>query len=157
MAERSVEQIRAMRQGNIGRLFLRAHRAYSTRATVKLRERGHEGLNLEHTTLLAHLDMEGTHITTLAARAGITKQSMGQLVVELEKQGYVERISDPTDKRASLVKFTERGWQFLRDAYEVKVELTAEYADLLGKDRLETLQSLLVELVEMIDSGLSSV
>jgi MarR family transcriptional regulator, temperature-dependent positive regulator of motility len=35
---------------------------------------------LAHTTLLAHLDPDGTRITVLAERAGMTKQSMGQLV-----------------------------------------------------------------------------
>jgi len=151
MEERSVEQIRALRQQNIGRLFLRAHRAYSVRAIAKLRERGYTGLNLEHTSLLANLDLEGTNISTLATRTGITKQSMGQLVAELEQQGFLERVSDPADKRASLVKFTERGWDFLRDAHELKLELDAEYSNLLGKERLEELYSLLAELVEKID------
>src|SRR5689334_20942629 len=153
MAEHSVEQIRALRQQNIGRLFLRAHRAYSRWAIVKLRERGHKELNLAHTSLLAAMDLEGTNITTLATRTGITKQSMGQLVADLEKQGYLERVPDLADKRASLVKFTERGWEFLNDAHELKLELDAEYADLLGKERLKELYSLLGELVDKIDSG----
>jgi DNA-binding MarR family transcriptional regulator len=153
MEERSVEQIRAMRQQNIGRLFLRAHRAYSVRAIAKLRERGYTGLNLEHTSLLANLDLEGTNISTLAARTGITKQSMGQLVAELEQQGFLKRVSDPADKRVSLVKFTERGWEFLRDAHELKLELDEEYKSLLGKERLKELYSLLGELVEKIDTA----
>src|SRR5579872_1216006 len=75
MADRTREQIEAMRKSSIGRLFLRAHRAFSTRATTLMHDRGHNGLSVEHTTLLAHIDIDGTHITTLAERAGITKQS----------------------------------------------------------------------------------
>lgn len=153
MGDQSIEQIQAMRQGNIGRLFLRAHRAYSTRATAMLRKRGHEGLNLEHTSVLAHIDIEGTHITTLAARAGIRKQTMGQLVTELEQKGYVERVSDPTDKRALLVNFTAKGQQFLRDAYVIKVELEAEYIRGLGKGAYETLYQLLGQFVDAFEAG----
>src|SRR5262245_51503913 len=99
----NVAQLAESRQQNIGRLFGRAARAFSVQATEKLRAHGHTGLSLAHTTLLSYLDLDGTHITTLAERAGITKQSMGQLVAELEERGYVARTTDPADRRATLV------------------------------------------------------
>ena len=142
-----VEQLNSVRQHNIGRLFLQAHRAFGQRSYAKLHERGYAGLSMVHTSLLANLDLEGTRITTLAERADMTKQSMGQLVKDLETQGYVERIPDPTDGRASLVKFTESGWQFLQDAYDVKLEIEAEYVAILGEERFQQLRDMLSELV----------
>ena len=144
----TVEQIAAWRQENIGRLFLRAHRDFSARATDKLRERGHLALGLAHTTLLANLDIEGTRITVLADRAGITKQSMGQLVVELEEQGYIARSADQSDRRAVIVKFTDKGWQFLRDAYDIKLEIEAEYEAILGQDLMQKLREVLTRLLD---------
>ena len=144
----TVEQIAAWRQENIGRLFLRAHRDFGARATEKLRARGHHALGLAHTTLLANLDLEGTRITTLADRAGITKQSMGQLVTELEQHGYIERSIDAADRRAIIVKFTDTGWQFLRDAYEIKQEIEAEYTAILGEDLMHKLREALTTLLE---------
>ncbi len=142
------EQIQALRQENIGRLFLRAHRAFSELAYQKLHAYGHTNLSISHTGLLANLDMEGTHITVLADRAGVTKQAMGQLVADLEEKGYVTRVVDPADRRASLVKFTASGWRFLQDAYQVKQEIEAEYSAILGEQHMEELRQMLTLLVE---------
>lgn len=70
----------------------------------------------------------------------MTKQSMGQLVMELEQRGYVARQDDPTDRRATLVMLTEAGWQFSVDAVTVKCEIEAEFAALLGAEELYQLR-----------------
>ncbi|MEP7287546.1 MAG: MarR family winged helix-turn-helix transcriptional regulator [Chloroflexota bacterium] len=147
------KQIDDLRQQNIGRLFLRAHRAFSTRSVELLREVGHEGLSLAHTTLLANLDRNGTRINVLAERAGITKQSMGQLVIDLAQRGYVECTPDPTDGRATIVTFTAQGKQFLVDAYYLKLKLEAEYTAVLGKEDYQQLRTLLTKLLDAIQPG----
>jgi DNA-binding MarR family transcriptional regulator len=141
-------QINALRQEHIGRLFLRAHRAFSELAYQKLSTYGHHGLSVSHTGLLAHLDLDGTHISVLAERAGVTKQAMGQLVADLEQKGYVTRVPDEADRRAILVRFTQAGWQFLQDAYRVKQEIEAEYTKILGAEQMAQLRELLTLLVE---------
>jgi DNA-binding MarR family transcriptional regulator len=140
-------QLEALRQQNIGRYFQRAARAYSDLALEKLRGCGHEDLGLFHTALISNLDIDGTRISTLATRAGITKQAMGQLVSELEEKGFIQRQPDPTDKRASIIHFTERGWQFLQDAFRVKLEIESEYAALIGQAEFEQLRTLLEKLL----------
>lgn len=144
----TTDQIAALREEHIGRLFLRAHRSFSERAYQKLHQRGHEGLTITHTSLLANLDIDGTRITTLAERAGVTKQAMGQLVDDLEQHGYVERVPDPKDGRATRVTFTSLGRQFLQDAYYVKQEIESEYTALVGADGMEQLRKLLSALLE---------
>ncbi|HEX5504070.1 MAG TPA: MarR family winged helix-turn-helix transcriptional regulator [Thermomicrobiales bacterium] len=148
--ERAVDRqrLQELRDAHIGRLLLQAQRAFNAQAIRKLRARGHGGLGLAHTALLPHLDLDGTRITTLAERAGMTKQGMGQLVRDLERRGYVARAVDPADHRATLVSFTEAGWQFLRDAHAVKRELEAEYAAVLGEQRLDDLRATLTALVQ---------
>ncbi len=138
----------ALRQQNIGRLFQRAARAYSELAFDKLHARGHDGLSVYHTALISNLDVDGTRIGTLAERAGITKQAMGQLVKDLEARGYIRREPDPEDKRASIIQFTDLGWTFLQDAYEVKLEIEAEYAAILGDAGMTTLRGLLDDLLD---------
>ena len=142
------EQIDELRQQHIGRLLLRAQRGFSVRAGEKLRARGHEGLSLAHTNLIANLDLDGTRITTLAERMGISKQAVGHLVVDLEQRGYVERAVDPADRRAAIVTFTDAGWRFLGDAHQVKREIEAEYRAILGEQGMQELRALLTALID---------
>jgi len=148
MDDKKQDNLLALRQKNIGRLFQRASRMYSEVAMEKILAHGHDGLTMYHTALISNLDIEGTRIVTLADRAGMTKQAMGQLVKDLETRGYVRREPDPDDKRAVLIQFTELGLQFLQDAYEVKKTIEAEYANILGVDGMKTLQQLLYQLLD---------
>src|SRR4051794_39629955 len=142
------QALQELRDQHIGRVILQAQRAVNAQAIEKLRERGYQGLGVAHTALLPHLDLDGTRITVLAERAGMTKQGMGQLVTDLERQGLVTRKPDPDDGRATLVQFTDAGWTYLRDAHEVKQELEAEYAEILGASGLAELRSLLTALID---------
>lgn len=143
------DRVGEWRQQHVGRLFLRASRSFAALATRKLKERGHEGLGMAHTALLPHLDAEGgTRATELAERAGMTKQAAGRVVRDLERMGYVKRTTDPEDARATLVAFTDEGWRFLEDAYHVKREIEAEYAAVLGEERMGLLRSALEDLLE---------
>jgi DNA-binding MarR family transcriptional regulator len=141
-------QVQGLRDESIGRLFLQAQRAYFKRGIAKLRARGHDRVTLAHTTLLPYLDPEGTSVTNLAERAGMTKQSMRQLVLDLEDKGYIKRIPDPDDRRATLVIFTVEGRRFIEDGYEVKKEIDDEYRAILGEERVEALKRSLKTLIE---------
>ena len=82
----------------------------------------------------------------LAERAGVTKQSMAELVAHLERHGYVERVPDPADRRAKLVRATARGGEVYAIAREVVAELEAEWTRLLGEAKMRRLRGLLEEL-----------
>jgi MarR family transcriptional regulator, temperature-dependent positive regulator of motility len=131
---------------NIGRLLLHAQRGFDAELNARLRERGYPDVRLAHSALFAHIDPEGTRSSELAERAGVTKQGMGQLVADLEKKGYVERVEDPADRRAKLVRLTKKGWRHVRDAREIIGEIEEAYARRLGDERLETLRAILKDL-----------
>lgn len=146
--DQAAQRLERARSHHVGRLLLRAHRDFSARAIAKLRERGYSGLTLSHLSLLPHLDTTGTRTTVLAERGGMTKQGMGQLVIDLERQGYLVRQPDPTDGRAVLVTFSEQGERLLGDALEVTGEVEAEYAAALGPERMAQFREMLATLVE---------
>lgn len=95
---------------------------------------------------------EGSRLTELADEAQITKQSMGYLVDYLEERGYVERVADPEDGRAKLVRLTPRGWEVDRAARAIVAQIEAEWAGRLGAERLEELRRTLKDLIDRLDT-----
>jgi DNA-binding MarR family transcriptional regulator len=109
-------------------------------------ERGHPEIRPPHGDVMQFLDDDGTRVSVLAERAQITKQSMAELVAHLERLGYVERVPDPSDRRAKLVRATQRGKQLYAIAREVVAEIEAEWTRRLGKAKMRQLRELLEEL-----------
>ena len=82
----------------------------------------------------------------LSERAQMTKQSMAELVAHLERLGYVERVPDPSDRRARLVRATPRGQELYAIARDVVAEIETEWTRRLGKAKMRQLRRLLEEL-----------
>jgi DNA-binding MarR family transcriptional regulator len=80
----------------------------------ELSKAGYVELRVAHGAVFRHISRDGSRITTLAARARITKQSMAELIEYLRSCGYVELVADPTDGRAKLARLTARGWKVHR-------------------------------------------
>jgi DNA-binding MarR family transcriptional regulator len=78
-----------------------------------LRATGAPGLRAAHQQVFESLDAGGTRLTTLAERAGMSHQAMGELVAELVAQGYLVRAPDPDDRRSRLVRPTPEGLALL--------------------------------------------
>ncbi len=123
-----------------GQLLLRAARLLNQRAVSRVRAAGQPELRPVHLTLMPHLDIEGTRLTELAARMGISKQGVSQIVADLEQMGVVERRPDPSDGRARLVRFTRRGEEALLRGLGVLERLEAQLARGIGKAGMQRLR-----------------
>jgi DNA-binding MarR family transcriptional regulator len=75
---------------------------------------------------------------------------MAELVAHLERHGYVERVPDPTDRRAKLVRATRRGRETYAVAREFVADLEAEWTARLGEAKMRQLHQLLRELNEVL-------
>lgn len=85
-------------------------------------------MSLTSTAVLSTLDRSGPRrITELATSEGITQPSVTSLVASLVRAGYVERRSDPADRRVVVVAITEAGSAYLctRRAHTAKVFVDA--------------------------------
>ena len=135
---------------HIARLLLRAVRAVQSTYIERLQQRGHPGLRTGHIPVFAGLNTEGdegTRITDLANRAGMTRQMMGRLVRELEALGYLSTATHPEDQRAVVVTMTERGQSIRTEAAAVIAELEADYAVLLKDPDLVALKGALQSII----------
>lgn len=97
-------------------LFLRAAHTIVRELVTRLAAAGYPDIRAADHHVFEHLDPGGTRITVLAARAQMTHQSMSELISGLEARGYLERLPDPTDRRARLVQLTPRGRAMARVA-----------------------------------------
>ena len=112
--------------------------AMRARVRVGLLDRGHD-LSPSSTQVVPNLPEEGLGMSELAARLRLTLQRTGQLVQQLEDDGYVERTPDERDGRAKRVVYAKRGLELLRDIEEITGEIAAEFASILGTRRYEAL------------------
>jgi DNA-binding MarR family transcriptional regulator len=131
---------------NIGVLLREPFQEVVRRVSAGLVAAGFDDLRPAHTAVFQHIDADGSRLTDLAERAQITKQSMSYLVDYLEQVGYVERRPDPTDRRATLICLTERGWDQVQAALAIIAAIEEEWAGRLGEDRMRQLREALVEL-----------
>jgi DNA-binding MarR family transcriptional regulator len=97
-------------------LLRRTSRRMVEEITERMEADGYPDSPSRHHPVFENIDPEGTRVTVLAARAGITHQAMAQLVTELEERGIVERVADPSDGRARLVRLTDEGREIVRAA-----------------------------------------
>ncbi len=131
---------------NLAILLREPFRAMDDELIRRLAERGHPEVRSAHGNVFQYLDDAGTRVSALAERAGVSKQAMAQLVAHLEAHGYVDRVPDPSDGRASLVRATARGREVFAIAREVVTDVEARITARLGEAKLRRLRSLLQEL-----------
>src|SRR3954466_3716436 len=128
---------------NLAILLREPFRAGNELLHRRFAERGHAEVRPPHANVMQFLDDDGTRVSVLAERAQITKQSMAELVAHLERHGYVERVPDPTDRRAKLVRATARGREVYAIARQVVAELEEEWTRRLGTAKMRRLRQLL--------------
>jgi DNA-binding MarR family transcriptional regulator len=136
---------------NTALLMFIAHRAMEKRTFDALAAAGYIDLTPAQGRLLQRIAPGGSRLTDLAEQAQITKQSAGFLVDQLERAGYVERVPDPTDARARLVRMAGRALAALPVARAVVAEVEAEWTAHLGEQRMARLHETLTALREITD------
>jgi DNA-binding MarR family transcriptional regulator len=136
---------------NVGVLLFLPYRAMEARVFERLAEAGFDDFTPAQARVPARIAPDGSRLTDLAAQAGITKQSAGFLVDQLERSGYVSRVPDPADGRARLVRIAERGQRGVEISRGIVDEVEAEWAAHLGADRMAQLREILVDLREITD------
>jgi DNA-binding MarR family transcriptional regulator len=136
---------------NVGLLLFLPYRALETRVFEDLAAEGFDDFTPAQARVFQRIAPTGSRVTDLAAQAGITKQSAGFLVDQLERAGYVERVPDPTDGRARLVRIAERGARSVVASRRIVAEVEAEWTAHLGQRRMAELRDILTDLREITD------
>lgn len=137
----------------LGALLRRCHQVVITRVSQGLTEAGYPGLQPAQNAVLRPLwdSPKGMRSSNLAAVTGITKQSVGAMVDQLEELGHVERVDDPDDKRAKLVRLTKRGRDAGRITRALVRSVEADWARRVGVARVDAVRETLADLLASLD------
>ena len=112
----------------------------------RLDDLGYAEIRPAHGCVFGNMRPHGVRLTDIAERARITKQSVGEIVTNLEELGYVERVADAEDKRAKLVRLTPQGQEVQEAAFRTFDQIETEWAERIGKRKVEAMRSALEEL-----------
>lgn len=109
----------------------------------RLADTPYNDIRISHGCVFGNIDPEGTRLTELAERARMTKQSVGEVTSDLEQRGYVERVPDPSDGRAKIIRLTERGRVAQALGIGLIDELEQEWGERFGAERVAALREAL--------------
>jgi DNA-binding MarR family transcriptional regulator len=116
---------------------------FSEELQRRIEAAGYTDLRPGHGCVFGTIDPEGSRLTDLAERAHMTKQTVGEAANDLEQRGYVERVPDPSDGRAKIIRLTARG----REAHAIGSglidEIEREWAERFGEECIAALREAL--------------
>lgn len=124
--------------------------AINRQVAQAVRERGFTDFRTTFHPVFQWCRPEGSRLTELAERAGVTKPSMSEVIDVLVRLGYVERVPDPDDRRATLIRRTERGWEINRIARDAVEAIQNEWRQLMGDDEFARLLTGLRRLTQLV-------
>jgi DNA-binding MarR family transcriptional regulator len=117
--------------------------AFSEELTRRVADTRFSDIRITHGCVFGNIDPGGTRLTDLAERAFMTKQSVGEVVSDLEQRGYVERVPDPSDGRAKIIRLTDRGHEAMALGRAIIAEIEQEWAERYGAEKVAALRDAL--------------
>ncbi|MFL1426484.1 MULTISPECIES: MarR family winged helix-turn-helix transcriptional regulator [unclassified Nocardiopsis] len=136
---------------NTGLLLFIPYREMERRVFAELAALGYDDITFSQGRLFQRVAPGGSRLTDLAEQARITKQSAGFLIDRLVETGYVERVPDPTDARARLIRAAPRGERAIAAAAGIVARVEAEWTAHLGARDMAALRRILTRLRTITD------
>ncbi len=130
----------------------RASQALQRDMVKDAHDRGYPDIKYAHNAVFSTLGSEGSRATDMASQAGITRQSMGEIVREMVGLGYLEMKLDPDDRRAKLVTYTDYGLAMAREGFQHIIDLEQQLADKFGED-YEVAREVLEKVLSLVDDS----
>src|SRR5690606_8685291 len=88
----------------------------------------------------------------LARALGIDRSTAGLVLTNLGQHGYVNRVSDPDDRRRKLVTITDTGLEALRSVQPVALAVKERLLGIFTPEEADDLVRLLKKLVDTMNT-----
>lgn len=135
---------------NLAQLLKHPYEALVARLHEELASAGFPDIRPAHGCVFQYTDPEGSRLTDLARRAGLTKPTLVAAVHDLERLGYVERLPDQRDGRAKVVRLTARGAAAAAAGAQIISEIEKQWATQLGERQSRQLRRALEQLQGLV-------
>lgn len=132
-------------------LMFLGYRAAEDRVYGAITAAGFGDITRPQARLIANLDEGGTRLVILAERTRIAKQTALALVDRLESAGYLERVPDPDDGRARLIRLTVKGQGIIPVARAEEQRIDAEWTKHLGVKQMRQMRTALEKLRDITE------
>ncbi|GEM50189.1 MarR family winged helix-turn-helix transcriptional regulator [Deinococcus cellulosilyticus] len=131
---------------SLGRAIVHVARAHKYAAQLLLQKLGlHPGQEF----LLMLLDRLGeTRLTTLSEHLEVQPPTASKMVARLEKEGFLQRIPDPTDTRATLICLSDEGRALIPKIMEIWDELERMTVEGLSQAEILLLSRMLRQITQ---------
>lgn len=135
-------------QPQIGALLRMAWEELQDEIYTGLHDEGFEDFPAGLRAVMRYPPIDGMRPGGLATHLGLSKQATNDIVRELEHLGYVRLERDPSDGRARIIRYTDRGWRFYDVGARLSRGVGRRWAQLVGEDRFASLEATLRTIVE---------
>ncbi|MHC3469514.1 MarR family winged helix-turn-helix transcriptional regulator [Streptomyces sp. 7R007] len=135
---------------NLGLLMFIPYRFMESAVMAALKSAGHD-ISLTQARVFQRIGPEGSRLAELAEASQVSKQTIGSIVDQLERAGYVRRLPDPRDARARLVTITAKGHDLIDLSLPVVRDIQRQWTAHLGPERTRHLRQALEALREITD------
>ncbi|MEV4502163.1 MarR family winged helix-turn-helix transcriptional regulator [Streptomyces klenkii] len=128
---------------NLPQLLGDARRWFEEGLLAALEAGGAAPVSPTQAQLFAALDDQGTTISELARRMGVTRQTVHQAVHGLVAAGLLEQTPDPASARQRLIRRTGEGERAHRQAGLILEQLEEQLAERIGREQADALRTAL--------------
>lgn len=105
-----------------------------------------------HLDLISYIDPDGTTITEIAKRKGVTKQSISKTVQELLDMKFLESRPNPEDSRSKLISFNLNNDSAMLRGFEMLTQIDKAIADEIGEDSYGALLDGMLRVMQKLES-----
>lgn len=119
---------------------------------VRLERLGFPTLRPAHVQVLSAITPEGVRLAELVSAVGLPKQTVGDLIDDLESMKMVERFPDPDHGVIKRVRLGSKGKIWAAECRRVAAATEARWATRLGTKKMKSLRALLEELASTVEA-----
>lgn len=120
-----------------------ASRVLRLEIAERVRRSGFNDITVAQLVVFRQQPPDGRQPTEIAVSAQLSKQAANDVLGQLERSGYLRREAHPSDRRARIVRLTERGWALDAMVRETSREVERSWRARIGDEAWDGFRAVL--------------